>query len=122
MLGDDGSLIGTWPTGGGKLGHEACRIRRSDLHQLLLEELAATGLSQVQYDKHVADIKQDEKSVTVTFRDGSEATGDYLVGCDGIHSTVRRVLFGSKHDPEYQGVVSVGAEVPFDTLKAEHGL
>src|SRR3954468_13047290 len=43
--------------------------------------------------KKVSGIEQDDTSVTVTCADGSVFKGDVLVGCDGVHSAVRRLVF-----------------------------
>src|SRR5262249_31814402 len=39
-------------------------------------------------------VNQDDDRVTMTFTDGSTATGDILIGADGHHSAVRRRLWG----------------------------
>jgi 2-polyprenyl-6-methoxyphenol hydroxylase-like FAD-dependent oxidoreductase len=39
-------------------------------------------------------VQQDSGGVTAEFADGSTATGDVLIGADGIHSVVRQALFG----------------------------
>ncbi|KAK3298730.1 uncharacterized protein B0H64DRAFT_386005 [Chaetomium fimeti] len=44
-------------------------------------------------NKKVTAVKQDDSSVTVTCADGSVYEGDVLVGCDGVHSAVRRLAF-----------------------------
>ncbi|BBH70005.1 oxidoreductase [Actinoplanes sp. OR16] len=46
----------------------------------------------------VAGVAQDHTGVDVTFASGSERRFDLVVGADGIHSTVRRAVFG----PEFQ--------------------
>jgi 2-polyprenyl-6-methoxyphenol hydroxylase-like FAD-dependent oxidoreductase len=62
-------------------------------------------------NKKVTVVKQDDSSVTVTCADGSVYEGDVLVGCDGVHSAVRRLAFEpttGKPDPpfgsEYRGL------------------
>jgi len=47
---------------------------------------------------------QDERSVTAIFTDGSRASGDLLIGADGVHSTVRRLLM-PQVEPRYAGYV-----------------
>ncbi|KOS18159.1 Salicylate hydroxylase [Escovopsis weberi] len=43
----------------------------------------------VQWGKHVVRVKHRETGVSVTFKDGSTARGDMVVGADGVHSPVR---------------------------------
>ena len=39
----------------------------------------------------VVDVAQDDNGVTVTCADGDTVRARYVVGCDGAHSTVRRL-------------------------------
>ncbi len=43
---------------------------------------------------HCESVTQDASGVTARFANGTKARGDVLIGCDGIHSTVRAQLFG----------------------------
>ena len=52
---------------------------------------------------------------TVTLADGSTATGDILIGADGIHSTVRGQMFG-KELPRYTGNVAWRGLVPAERV------
>ena len=48
------------------------------------------------------------------FEDGTEADGDLLVGCDGIHSRTRRSIMPDAPEPRYAGIIDSGgfARVP----------
>ncbi|KAK7942446.1 FAD-dependent monooxygenase cctM [Apiospora aurea] len=46
----------------------------------------------IQYDKHAIRIEESDKNVTVNFKDGSSATGDILVGAEGVHSMTRKYI------------------------------
>lgn len=61
----------------------------------LLERLA-DGLPDdlIRFGMTCQGVTQDHDQVTATFSDGSTATGDLLVGADGRHSVVRRLLWG----------------------------
>jgi 2-polyprenyl-6-methoxyphenol hydroxylase-like FAD-dependent oxidoreductase len=63
--------------------------------QLLLEAAQQSGLADVRFDHRVTGFEQDSSGVTVTAESGArrvEVRGQYLVGCDGAHSTVRERL------------------------------
>jgi 2-polyprenyl-6-methoxyphenol hydroxylase-like FAD-dependent oxidoreductase len=57
------------------------------------------------------DVVQDDHGVTATFirRDGSEATvtahGDVLIAAEGMHSTVRRLLYPEEGPPTWNGIM-----------------
>ncbi|KAH6677024.1 hypothetical protein F5X68DRAFT_278183 [Plectosphaerella plurivora] len=53
----------------------------------------------VQYGKKAEKIEEREDGVVVRFADGTSATGDVVVGADGVHSATRRHIFGKQSDP-----------------------
>ncbi|KAK3303650.1 uncharacterized protein B0T15DRAFT_540893 [Chaetomium strumarium] len=70
-------------------GHPSTLLMRRDLMEALYSKLPDSGLRVVP-NKKVTGVEQDESSVTVTCADGSTFKGDVLIGCDGVHSAVRR--------------------------------
>jgi 2-polyprenyl-6-methoxyphenol hydroxylase-like FAD-dependent oxidoreductase len=74
-------------------------IHRADLHQILLSQLLPGTL---QLNKSCTDFIQHKDSVTLLFGDGSQATTDYLIACDGIHSVIRKKLL-PESQPRYAG-------------------
>jgi len=58
----------------------------------LLEEHAIELGAQVRRGCAVAGFEQDDDGVTVELADGERLRSRYLVGCDGGHSTVRKLL------------------------------
>lgn len=80
-------------------------IHRGDLHLVLLEAARARlGAEAVVLGAKCAGIEQDAGGVTVRFENGATARGRCAIGCDGIHSTVRRQLFPGEGGPNYQGI------------------
>ena len=53
----------------------------------------------------VAGFEQDEDGVSVRFADGASERADWLIGADGIRSTVRRLLL-PELEPAYAGYVA----------------
>jgi salicylate hydroxylase len=60
----------------------------------------------------VSNGERDE--VKLTFADGTTATADCVIGCDGIKSRVREILYGDKAQPKYAGEYGYRALVPRD--------
>ncbi|MGH7278034.1 MAG: FAD-dependent monooxygenase [Candidatus Rokuibacteriota bacterium] len=63
--------------------------------QLLLEAAHGSGLADIRFDHRVTGLEQDASGVTVTAETPGgrvDVPGQYLVGCDGAHSTVREGL------------------------------
>lgn len=80
-------------------------IHRADLHAVLL---AATrerlGEDAVQLGHKVVRLDQNATRATLYFDNGHFAQGKIAIGCDGIHSAVRRQLFPDEGAPKYSGV------------------
>ena len=75
---------------------------RADLHEVLLGETRKRlGADAVFLNKKCVSVAED---ATVKFEDGSSAVGSCVIGCDGIHSAVRRQLFPAEGPPAYQGI------------------
>ena len=56
-------------------------------------------------------IEEESGRVTAVFADGSRASGDLLIGADGIRSTVRERLF-PEVEPRYAGYVACAPTPP----------
>ena len=50
----------------------------------------------VHFGKRLSSIKEEE-DIHLTFKDGSTARADCVIGADGIHSVVRRYILGEDH-------------------------
>jgi salicylate hydroxylase len=85
---------------------------RADLLDVLLGGVGQDGY---RLNAHVDRFEQNADGVTVTLSDGSTASGDVLIGADGIHSTVRAQLFG-REQPRYTGNVAWRGLVPADKI------
>lgn len=80
-------------------------IHRGDLHQVLLDAFKArVGADRYHLGRRCTGFAQDADGVTVRFEDGSSAQGAAAIGCDGIHSAVRRQLHPGEGGPAYQGI------------------
>jgi 2-polyprenyl-6-methoxyphenol hydroxylase-like FAD-dependent oxidoreductase len=65
-------------------------IRRRELHSILIDGVGVA----VRLGTTVTALNQEAKKVNVDFGDGSSDTYDLVVGADGIHSSIRQLVFG----------------------------
>src|SRR6185437_10261880 len=75
---------------------------RQWVHEVLAEGLAVARVP-VRLGTTVTALEQDDSGVDVTFSDGRRARYDLVVGADGQDSAVRKMLFGTGHQPYYTG-------------------
>lgn len=68
-------------------------LHRADLHNVLLEALPPEALH---LDAPCTAIEQDDDGVTVRFGNGEHARAAIAIGADGLHSVVRRQLWGEE--------------------------
>ena len=89
VVGADGAELGMNPIGEltDPLACYRC-LRRSDLVAALHAEAVRRGI-EIQHGKRLHALSDDGAGVVASFDDGSTATGDLLVGADGLNSTVR---------------------------------
>lgn len=85
---------------------------RADLLDVLLGGL---GKQDFRLGARIERFDQHANHVAITLADGSTATGDILIGADGIHSTVRGQMFG-KELPRYTGNVAWRGLVPAERV------
>jgi 2-polyprenyl-6-methoxyphenol hydroxylase-like FAD-dependent oxidoreductase len=80
-------------------------IHRGDLQAILLEAVKARiGEDRLHLEYHCTGFSQDESQVALSFKDKSRVTGAAAIGCDGIHSVIRRQLYPDEGEPRYSGV------------------
>ncbi len=102
-----------------KFGFPYFHLHRADFHAVLADALEAAAPGAVHLNSKVAGFSQSENGVTVTTENGDSHAGDVLVGCDGIHSTIRSQLFGPDA-PRFTGCVAWRATVPVEALPPGH--
>jgi salicylate hydroxylase len=90
-------------------GYSMRGVRRMELIQLLIDTAEAQGIP-IRWDHRLSNIQQDDVGVTAVFTNGFTDTGAFLVGCDGLHSVTRTVLFGEE-PVAFLGMTQVGSTV-----------
>jgi salicylate hydroxylase len=68
-------------------------FHRGELHALLAK---AVPPERVHLAHRCVGFDQDDREVHIRFENGVEAKADIMIGADGIHSAVRRVLIGAE--------------------------
>ncbi|WP_167949277.1 FAD-dependent oxidoreductase [Brevibacterium marinum] len=86
-------------------GRRMISILRGDLESVL--HRAARNCADLHYGQTMAAVRSTGHGVTIVLEDGTEISADLLVGADGAHSVVRRLVFG----PEARWRYDFGAEV-----------
>jgi 2-polyprenyl-6-methoxyphenol hydroxylase-like FAD-dependent oxidoreductase len=86
-------------------------ITRPRLHEILTSTAQELGAG-VRLGVTVEAIDDRGDGADVTFTDGTSGRYDLVVGADGIHSLVRRLLFDATLAPEYTGQVCWRYNVP----------
>ena len=103
-----GKRLGATPTGyplsDGTVSHT---ITRADLYNGLQELVRDRGI-RVEHSKRLVDAIDTGHGVRADFADGTTASADLLVGCDGVHSTVRKLIDSRAPAPHFEGLVTTG--------------
>ncbi|WP_194925303.1 FAD-dependent monooxygenase [Catenulispora pinisilvae] len=75
-------------------------LRRADLAVALQQEVRRRGIP-INHGARLSSLTEDAAGVTATFADGRTASGNLLIGADGLNSTVRSLI--SPAEPRYAG-------------------
>lgn len=86
-------------------------VHRVDLHRILVEASSAD----LHLNKRCTGVELRDRSVGLTFADGTSHEADLVIGCDGIRSAVRKSVFGGD-GPRYVGTMCWRSLVPAETL------
>jgi 2-polyprenyl-6-methoxyphenol hydroxylase-like FAD-dependent oxidoreductase len=92
-------------------GPVSVTIKRGLLHRALRDEAVRRGV-RIETGKRLVNATERDEGVLARFDDGSTAEGRLLIGADGLHSTVRRLVDSHAPAPRYTGQLSLGGIVP----------
>ena len=101
----------------GTTGHT---LKRADLYRAIHEQAASRRI-RIEHGKRLVAAEVVDGGVRACFADGSDATGDILIGCDGINSTVRRLIDPNAPAPTYAGLINLGGFVRGVRVEADPG-
>lgn len=86
----------------------ALTIKRSRLGRNLQDEATSRGIT-VEYGKRLRYAATSaDGSVEAVFEDGTTAVADLLIGADGVHSVVRKLIDPSAPPARYVGLTNFG--------------
>jgi salicylate hydroxylase len=112
---DDGRTLLRTPLAGAleaAFGFPQYQIHRADLLAALAQALPA---DRVHLGHQLTGLADHGDHVQATFANGAQAEVEVLVGADGIHSTVRSLLFGPQ-EPHFTGCIAYRGLVPAGRL------
>jgi len=95
-------------------------VWRDELYRVLHDEAARRGV-RTEHGKRLVRAEETADGVTAYFADGTRATADILIGCDGIRSTVRSLIDPAAPGPQYAGLISFGARVRAPGISSTEG-
>ncbi|HEV7934343.1 MAG TPA: NAD(P)/FAD-dependent oxidoreductase [Actinomadura sp.] len=81
---------------------------RSELYRALHDHALAQGI-RIEYGKRLVGVDDTPTGITARFADGGTASGDVLIGADGIRSTVRTLIDPDAPDPDDVPLLNFGA-------------
>ena len=94
------------------------QMHRADLHTILVDAVLANDPDCIHLDHCFTTLSQTETNVTIHFEHGAEASGEVLIGCDGLRSTVRANIL-TENPPKFTGQVAWRGLVPADRVPIE---
>lgn len=98
--------------GRGYGGYKGRRVMRISLHLAMMAALERRHNVDMQFGKKVVGAIETEDNVTMHFADGTMASGDLAIGCDGVHSNTRTNVVDPSRVSNYTGISFIQATMP----------
>lgn len=103
-----------------KYGAASIQLKRGLVNKTIRNVALGAGI-EIKYNKKLTGISQSESKVTAYFEDGTDATADFLIGADGIHSAVRKIVFPEAQQISYTGLLSTGGFTKLNSSEDFYG-
>ena len=98
-----------------RYGHPYYDVHRVNIHSSLYNSVKRNDPDCIKVNHELIDFDQSENVVTAKFKNNLVAEGDFLIGCDGIHSLVRKIIKASDN-PHYTGNLAWRGLMPIESL------
>jgi salicylate hydroxylase len=108
----ESSFRGPDGRGLGEPAYGALRITRGEALEGVLRAVGKRGNIRVVCGKRTVKITEDGDGVELGFEDGETVRVDVLLGCDGIHSVVRRLHVEPERAATYSGICNAFGFAP----------
>jgi 2-polyprenyl-6-methoxyphenol hydroxylase-like FAD-dependent oxidoreductase len=119
MRNSAGKALGELPLGAPLAdGTPALTLKRSRLALSLLEEAETRGIP-VEHGRRLVDATRVGNRIRASFDDGRMETADLLIGADGVHSLVRRLIDPTAPRGRYVGLTNFGGVTPAREVPVE---
>lgn len=87
-------------------------IQRDDLVDILYEAISKSEVH-FYFEDRIVELVQKKETIEVTFKNGNNESFDFVIGADGAHSGVRKLVFGPESEySKFFGEYYALAEVP----------
>jgi 2-polyprenyl-6-methoxyphenol hydroxylase-like FAD-dependent oxidoreductase len=122
MTSGSGRKLGELPYGTAQPdGLESRTVKRADLYRALSEQAIRCGVH-IEYGKRLLDAENTGDRVLARFADGTTATGDLLIGADGLRSRTREIIDTHAPGARYAGLLNTGGYARGISIGAEPGM
>jgi len=98
-----------------RFGTPHLMLHRADLHDLLAGAVRAKRRDIIKLNKKCLVVASQAGHADATFADGGTVRAAYVIGADGIHSTIRVCLFGPSK-PIFTGCIAWRGLIPMQKL------
>ncbi|CAG7939911.1 unnamed protein product [Penicillium olsonii] len=113
-----GSINFTDHNGNGFGGYKGRRVMRIILSVAMLTVVERTKNVEIVFGKKVVGGEEFDDRTVLRFQDGTEASGDLVIGCDGVHSAVRTQFVDVGQPAEYTGLSFMQATIDTSSLSS----
>ncbi|KAJ6068401.1 hypothetical protein N7499_010288 [Penicillium canescens] len=113
-----GSIDFTDHNGKGFGGYKGRRVMRIVLSVAMLTVVERTRNVEIVFGKKIVSGEEDDNTAILHFQDGTNAVGDLIIGCDGVHSAVRTKFVDVDRQSEYTGISFLQATIQADTISS----